>query len=307
MATAETPAVEEAEKGQVPLDITESEEVVEVEAQGVELAADTEAQEKPEATDESEQEQYSKGVQKRINKLTKRVKDTEREREEALRYAQTVKAEADKAKTQLQQLDQSYLSEYGGRISAEQTQAEAELKRAVETGDSQATVDAQRKLTQLAVAADRYGQAKQQQEQQQAAYEAQVQQQQQQPVQQPVQQPPQPADPKAERWASKNEWFGEDYTMTFAAFGIHKKLVEEEGFDPQSDDYYHELDKRIKNEFAHKFEEDTGRKTAQTVASVSRGSKTGRKKVRLTPSQVTIAKKLGVPLEEYAKYVKEQA
>ena len=281
--------------------------MVEVDAQEVEQAADTEVQDKPEATEESEQEQYSKGVQKRINKLTKRVKDTEREREEALRYAQTVKAEADKAKTQLQQLDQSYLSEYGGRISAEQTQAEAELKRAVETGDSQATVDAQRKLTQLAVAADRYGQAKQQQEQQQAAYEAQVQQQQQQPVQQPVQQPPQPADPKAERWASKNEWFGEDYTMTFAAFGIHKKLVEEEGFDPQSDDYYHELDKRIKNEFAHKFEEDTGRKTAQTVASVSRGSKTGRKKVRLTPSQVTIAKKLGVPLEEYAKYVKEQA
>ena len=307
MATAETPAVEEAEKGQVPLDITESEKVVEVDAQEVEQAADTEVQDKPEATEESEQEQYSKGVQKRINKLTKRVKDTEREREEALRYAHTVKAEADKAKTQLQQLDQSYLSEYGGRISAEQTQAEAELKRAVETGDSQATVDAQRKLTQLAVAADRYGQAKQQQEQQQAAYEAQVQQQQQQPVQQPVQQPPQPADPKAERWASKNEWFGEDYTMTFAAFGIHKKLVEEEGFDPQSDDYYHELDKRIKNEFAHKFEEDTGRKTAQTVASVSRGSKTGRKKVRLTPSQVTIAKKLGVPLEEYAKYVKEQA
>ena len=307
MATAETPAVEEAEKGQVPLDITESEKVVEVDAQEVEQAADTEVQDKPEATEESEQEQYSKGVQKRINKLTKRVKDTEREREEALRYAQTVKAEADKAKTQLHQLDQSYLSEYGGRISAEQTQAEAELKRAVETGDSQATVDAQRKLTQLAVAADRYGQAKQQQEQQQAAYEAQVQQQQQQPVQQPVQQPPQPADPKAERWASKNEWFGEDYTMTFAAFGIHKKLVEEEGFDPQSDDYYHELDKRIKNEFAHKFEEDTGRKTAQTVASVSRGSKTGRKKVRLTPSQVTIAKKLGVPLEEYAKYVKEQA
>lgn len=310
MATAETPAVEEAEKGQVPLDITESEEVVEVDAQEVEQVADTEVPDKPEAAEESEQEQYSKGVQKRINKLTKRVKDTEREREEALRYAQTVKAEADKAKTQLQQLDQSYLSEYGGRISAEQTQVESELKRAVETGDSQATVDAQRKLTQLAVAADRYEQAKLQQEQQKAAYEAQAQQQQQQQQQlgpTPAQAPPQPADPKAERWASKNEWFGEDYTMTFAAFGIHKKLVEEEGFDPQSDDYYHELDKRIKNEFAHKFEEDTGRKTAQTVASVSRGSKTGRKKVRLTPSQVTIAKKLGVPLEEYAKYVKEQA
>jgi len=304
MATAETSAVEEAEKDQVPLDITESEEVVEVEAQEVEQASDTEARDKPEATEESEQEQYSKGVQKRINKLTKRVKDTEREREEALRYAQTVKAEADKAKTQLQQLDQSYLSEYGGRISAEQTQAEAELKRAVETGDSQATVDAQRKLTHLAVAADRYEQARVQQEQQKAAYEAQARQQQQiGPT--PIQPPPQPADPKAERWASKNEWFGEDYTMTFAAFGIHKKLVEEDGFDPQTDDYYHELDKRIKNEFAHKFENDAGKRTAQTVASVSRGSKTGRKKVRLTPSQVTIAKKLGVPLEEYAKYVKE--
>ena len=120
-----------------------------------------------------------------------------------------------------------------------------------------------------------------------------------------MQQPPQPADPKAEKWANKNSWFGEDYTMTFAAFGIHKKLVEEEGFDPQSDDYYDELDKRIKTEFAHKFEDDTSsKKTAQTVASVSKGNRSGRRKVKLTPSQVTIAKKLGVPLEEYAKYVK---
>ncbi|MAH48303.1 hypothetical protein CMI37_20935 [Candidatus Pacearchaeota archaeon] len=303
MATAETPAVEEVEKGQVPLDITESEEIVEVEAKDQVDAA-------PEVIEESEQEQYSKGVQKRINKLTKRVKETERERDEAVQFAQGAKAQADKATSQLQQLDQSYLSEYGGRISAEQTQAETELKRAVETGDSQATVDAQRKLTHLAVAADRYEQAKVQQEQQ-AAYAAQMQQQaQSNNVQQfpgagapPTQ--PQKADPKAERWATKNEWFGEDYTMTFAAFGIHKKLVEEEGFDPQTDDYYDELDKRIKNEFAHKFEDRAGKKTAQTVASVSRGSRSGRKKVRLTPSQVTIAKKLGVPLEEYAKYVKE--
>jgi hypothetical protein len=177
----------------------------------------------------------------------------------------------------------------------------------VETGDSQATVDAQRKLTHLAVAADRYQQAKVQQEQQQATYEAYYNQQRaasSDAVQQAPSQP-QKADPKAEKWATKNEWFGEDYTMTFAAFGIHKKLVEEDGFDPQSDDYYDELDKRIKNEFAHKFKDEAGKKTAQTVASVSRGSKSGRKKVRLTPSQVTIAKKLGVPLEEYAKYVKE--
>ena len=299
MATAETPAVEEVEKDQIPLDITESEEIVEIETKDVEQLEGT-----PEVLEESEQEQYSKGVRKRINKLTKRVKETERERDEAVQFAQGAKAQADKAASQLQQLDQSYLSEYGGRISAEQTQAETELKRAVETGDSQATVDAQRKLTHLAVAADRYEQARVQQEQQKAAYEAQAQQQQQiGPT--PIQPPPQPADPKAERWASKNEWFGEDYTMTFAAFGIHKKLVEEDGFDPQTDDYYHELDKRIKNEFAHKFENDAGKRPAQTVASVSRGSKTGRKKVRLTPSQVTIAKKLGVPLEEYAKYVKE--
>ena len=303
MATAETPAVEEVEKDQIPLDITESEEIVEIETKDQVEAA-------PEVVEESEQEQYSKGVQKRINKLTKRVKETERERDEAVQFAQSAKAQADKAASQLQQLDQSYLSEYGGRISAEQTQAETELKRAVETGDSQATVDAQRKLTHLAVAADRYEQAKVQQEQQ-AAYATQMQQQAQ---SNNVQQfpgagapPPQPqkADPKAERWATKNEWFGEDYTMTFAAFGIHKKLVEEEGFDPQTDDYYDELDKRIKNEFAHKFEDRAGKKTAQTVASVSRGSRSGRRKVRLTPSQVTIAKKLGVPLEEYAKYVKE--
>ena len=307
MATAETQPTEKS-KEPVPLDITEKEEIVEIGAseEPEKEGAPEEVIEESASEEATEQEQYSKSVQKRINQLTKRVKETEREREEAVRFAQTAKAQADQASEKLKKLDQSYLSEYGGRITAEQTQAEAELKKAVETGDSQATVDAQRKLTQLAVAADRYGQAKQQQEQQQAAYEAQAQAQAQQPIpQQPVQQPPQPADPKAEKWANKNSWFGEDYTMTFAAFGIHKKLVEEEGFDPQSDDYYDELDKRIKTEFAHKFEDDTSsKKTAQTVASVSKGNRSGRRKVKLTPSQVTIAKKLGVPLEEYAKYVK---
>jgi|TARA_R110000824_G_scaffold285519_1_gene473709 hypothetical protein len=301
MATAEIQTSEKITE-QVPLDITEKEETVEIEAS--EETAETEVvQEEAVEKEATEQEEYSKSVQKRINQLTKRVKETEREREEAVRFAQGAKAQADETTARLKQLDQSYLSEYGGRITAEQTQVEAELKRAVETGDSQATVDAQRKMTQLAVAADRYGQAKQQQEQQQAAYETQ-QQQQQQP--QPAAAPPQPADPKAEKWANKNSWFGEDYTMTFAAFGIHKKLVEEDGFDPQTDDYYDELDKRIKTEFAHKFKDGTSsKKTAQTVASVSRGNRSGRRKVKLTPSQVTIAKKLGVPLEEYAKYVKE--
>ena len=305
MATTEIQAVETG-KEQVPLDITEPEKTVEVEEPSVKVSGKEKEVPSVEVAEESEQEQYSKTVQKRINQLTKRVKETEREREEAVRYAQNVRNESEEVKSRLRALDQSYLSEYGGRISSEQTQAEAALKHAVETGDSQATVEAQRSLTKLAVAEDRYQQAKAQQEAQQAYYT----QQQESDIQQPplAQQgttQPQKADPKAEKWATKNEWFGEDYTMTFAAFGIHKKLVEEEGFDPQTDDYYDELDKRIKNEFAHKFKDEAGKKPAQTVASVSRGSKSGRRKVRLTPSQVTIAKKLGVPLEEYAKYVKE--
>jgi len=296
----------EVEKQEVPLDTTE-EEAVEIEVKSEDDAvSEVDNEAVSEESSEQEQEQYSKAVQKRINKLTKRVKDTEREREEAVRYAQTMKYEADTVKSRLQSLDQSYISEYGSRISAEQSQAEAALKNAVETGDSQATVEAQRKLTQLAVAEDRYNQAKAQQEKQKASYEAQANTAAGNPgnsAQAPLQQP----DPKAEKWASKNDWFGDDYTMTFAAFGIHKKLVEEEGFDPKSNSYYDELDKRIKSEFSHKFKDEqneTGKKTAQTVAGVSRGSKAGRNKVRLTPSQVTIAKKLGVPLEEYAKHVK---
>jgi len=300
MAATEAQQETEVENNEIPLDV--SEETVEIEVKSdnaAELKEETTAEE-PSQT-EQEQEQYGKSVQKRINKLTKRVKDTEREREEAVRYAQSMKSEAEKMKSRLQTLDESYITEYGSRITAEQAQAEAALKNAVETGDSQATVEAQRKLTQLAVAEDRYNQAKTQQEQQQKAASEAL-------AQAPQQEIPKvPPDPKAENWASKNSWFGSDYTMTFAAFGIHKKLVEEEGFDPKSDSYYDELDKRIKSEFSHKFDEgknETSKKTAQTVAGVSRGSKAGRNKVRLTPSQVAIAKKLGVPLEEYAKHVK---
>ena len=286
MAATEAQQETEVENNEIPLDV--SEETVEIEVKSdnaAELKEETTAEE-PSQT-EQEQEQYGKSVQKRINKLTKRVKDTEREREEAVRYAQSMKSEAEKMKSRLQTLDESYITEYGSRITAEQAQAEAALKNAVETGDSQATVEAQRKLTQLAVAEDRYNQAKTQQEQQQKAASEAL-------AQAPQQEIPKvPPDPKAENWASKNSWFGSDYTMTFAAFGIHKKLVEEEGFDPKSDSYYDELDKRIKSEFSHKFDEgknETSKKTAQTVAGVSRGSKAGRNKVRLTPSQVAIAK-----------------
>jgi GH15 family glucan-1,4-alpha-glucosidase len=194
------------------------------------------------------------------------------------------------------------VSEYTNRVTTQMQQAEAALARAIEIGDSAATVQAQRALTNLAIQADRAAQAKAQSARAQQQAQAAAQQQVRQPM--PAQQPKRP-DPKAEQWALKNSWFGSDEAMTYAAFGIHKKLVEEEGFDPQSDDYYTELDNRIASKF------NTGatasnRRPAQTVVGASRSS-SGRsgKKVRLTPSQVAIAKKLGVPLEEYAKYVKE--
>ena len=294
----------EVDDGQIPLEFDEAAAEVEVplEAETISDAQVVELEEK------TEQEEYGTSVQKRIDRLTRKMREAERQKEEALKYAQNVQTESNAIKTRMQQLDAGYVSEYGGRVEAEQQQVETELKRAVEVGDVEATVAAQKKLTQLAVAQDRYEQARLQQEQQaaqQTAYEQAVQAQ---PQQAPAPAPaPTPApDPKAEDWASRNSWFGKDEAMTFAAFGIHKRMVESEGFDPLSDDYYSELDERIRREFPQKFN-GTSKRAAQTVAGVSRSTTSGRsgRKVRLTPSQVAIAKKLGVPLEEYAKYVKE--
>ena len=264
------------------------------------------SEEKAVTAQEDEHEEYSQSVQKRIARLTKKMREAERQREEALKYAQSVQSETETLRHRVQALDQGYMTEYGSRLSMEQQQVESELKRAVEMGDSDATVAAQRKLTQLAVASDRYETTKQAQER--ALKERQQRAQQPQPQQ--FEQRAQPAvrapDPKAEDWASKNEWFGSDEAMTFAAFGVHKRLVEDEGFDPTSDEYYSELDNRIRKEFPHKFKDSTGKRPVQNVAGSARGStgRTGRKQVKLTPSQVAIAKKLNVPLEEYAKYVK---
>lgn len=269
--------------------------------------------EKPQKKDEHDQ--YTDSVQNRINKLTKKMREAERQREEAIRYAQQVQDESTQIKQRLKSLDQGYMTEYGGRLEVEQKQVEADLKRAVELGDADATVSAQQRLTQLAVAKDRYDQAKVAQQQRE---EQEKQQEQQQPVyQQPQtqqQQAPKKADPKAEDWASRNKWFGQDEAMTYAAFGIHKRLIEDEGFDGKSDEYYNELDRRLRDRFPREFEgnvesETSPRKVTQSVAGVSRSStaptSSGRnRKVRLTPSQVQIAKKLGVPLEEYAKYVR---
>jgi hypothetical protein len=283
---------------QIELDLDDAEET-EVDLSD---AGDDEA---PLAAAEDDQfEKAESNTQKRIDRLTKKMREAERREEEALRYAQNVKTEAEQLKTRMTALDTNYVNEYSSRVESEMGTAEQALARAIEIGDTNGVVEAQRNITKLAIENDRANQAKMQQQRHAQQEQAQRQQQVQQPM--PQQQPRRP-DPKAEDWAARNEWFGSDEAMTYAAFGVHKKLVENEGFDPQSNEYYSELDKRMKEEFPHKLKTGESRRPAQTVASVSRSSsgRSSGKKVRLTPSQVAIAKKLGVPLEEYAKYVKE--
>ena len=287
-----------ADEDQVEIDFDDAQEA-EVEIEAPQAAeADTD-----DGGGEDNFDRANNATQKRIDRLTKKMREAERQREEALRYAQSVQSEATQLKQRLNTMDSNYVAEYGTRVATQMQQAESELSRAIEMGDSAATVEAQRKLTNLAIQADRAEQAKNQQarylQQQQAAAQYRAQQ----PM--PAQQPRRP-DQKAEKWALKNTWFGQDEAMTYAAFGIHKKLVEDEGFDPQSDDYYNELDRRIADKFGGA-KNTPSRRPAQAVAGASRTTNTGRsgKKVRLTPSQVAIAKKLGVPLEEYAKHVKE--
>ena len=286
------------EKQQIELDLEDEQDTE------VELEATKEEEPQEEAATEDQFEKAETNTQKRIDRLTKKMREAERQKEEALRYAQGVQAEAAQLKERMNAMDTNYVNEYSNRVTSEMGTAEGELARAIEIGDTNGVVEAQRKITRLAIENDRAEQAKAQQQRYAQQTQAQAQAQVQQPM--PQQQPRRP-DPKAESWAQRNEWFGTDEAMTYAAFGVHKKLVENEGFDPQSDEYYSELDKRMQSEFPHKLKNGESRRPAQTVASVSRSSsgRSSGKKVRLTPSQVAIAKKLGVPLEEYAKYVKE--
>ena len=257
------------------------------------------------ADEEDQFERASNATQKRINQLTKKMRQAEREREEAIRYAQQVQSESTSLKERLNTLDSSYVTEFSGRVQSELASAENALKNAMEIGDTQGVVEANRRITALAIQADRAAQAQRDSQIQRQHAELQRQQ-----MVQARQQPaaPRRPDPKAEAWASEREWFGSDETMTYAAFGIHKQLIEDEGIDPSSDEYYSELDKRMAEAFPHKFKNGPkGKRPAQTVASVNRSASSGRgkKQVRLTSNQVIMAKKLGVPLEEYAKYVKE--
>jgi hypothetical protein len=257
---------------------------------------------------EGEMDDYGKKVQSRIDKLTKRVRESERREQAAIQFAQGVQAESENLKQKARTLDAGYVGEFASRVEAETVDAKQALKVAIETGDPEAQANAQQKLARLAIEGERVKSTQAQRERLKKEMVARgvdpnQPQMPQQPIQRP-QQPPPPPDPKAEDWAEKNKWFGEDEPMTLTSFSIHRKLMEE-GFDPQSDMYYSEIDKRMKDTFPHKFEQVST--PNQTVASVNRGGQVGARKgtVRLTPSQVAIAKKLGVPLSEYAKYVKE--
>ena len=271
-----------------------------IEVEEIPQEEEKEVKVKPEAKDELEE--YSKGVQSRIAKLTRKMREAERQREEAVTYAQSVTQQKNQAEKRLSKLDKSYVSEFESRVTTSLAAAKLALKNAIESQDVEAQISAQEQLATLSVENARLNALKVAEEDvapRQREVNINPQRQQQQPQQQ--------SDPRAEDWASKNSWFGNDSAMTYTAFDIHKKLVEEEGFDPKSNEYYEEVDSRIRLEFPHKFdkiEQNTTRRArpAQAVASATRSGTTGRKKtVKLSPSQVAIAKRLGVPLEDYAK------
>ena len=249
-------------------------------------------------SESKEAEEYSEGVKKRIAKLTKKMREAERQREEALRYAESVKQERDQFRNQANTLDKDYTTEMENRISGQLAAAQAKLTAARQAEDPKAETEALTAISQLGYEQGRLAELKTQNEMREKAAKEE-------PKEQPLrQQPTQAPDPKAAAWAEKNEWFGSDSAMTYTAFDLHRKLTEEEGIDPKSDEYYTEIDKRIRLEFPHKFDKPVSKpvsKPTQTVASATRSPKANAKTVRLTSSQVAIAKKLGVPLEEYAK------
>ena len=272
-------------------------EVVEKEQETDEVAV--EAKDKPKSEDGDDLSEYSDSVKKRISKLTNRFREEERQRQAAVEYAEAVKKQNEELKSRIDKLDTTYVGEFDTRVQSQSIAAKEAYKKALEDGNADAMYEAQQNISRIAMEESRLAQLK-------ADRETKAQQAQQPQAQQPQAKP----DPKAEDWAKKNTWFGQDNTMTYAAFGLHKQLIEDEGFDATSDEYYTELDNRIRSEFPHKFAEAPKKSNAPRVASAgttaSRSSSPkGRRTVKLTASQIAIAKRLNVPLEEYAKYVKE--
>ena len=283
--------------------------VEEVEEEGQEIEIDAkeeetdeitvEAKDEPKSEDGDDFSEYSDSVKKRISKLTNRFREEERQRQAAVEYAEAVKKQNEELKTRIDKLDTTYVGEFDTRVQSQAIAAKEAYKKALEEGNADAMYESQQNISRIALEESKLAQLK-------AAREEKAQQ-----VEQPKAQQSKPKpDPKAEDWASKNTWFGQDQTMTYAAFGLHKQLIEDEGFDPNSNEYYTELDTRIRTEFPHKFKEAQRKSNSPRVASAgTTASKSstpkGRRTVKLTASQIAIAKRLNVPLEEYAKYVKE--
>ena len=266
----------------------------------VEEVADVPVQEdkrEQKAEQKDEVQEYSEGVQKRIAKLTRKMREAERQKEEAVAFADAVNKQKSELEGRLSKLDKSYTSEFENRVKNSMVAAKQALKTAIESQDVEGQIVAQEQIANLTMDAARLNAMKVAEESKPKEVNVTPQQ-----TRQPAQ-----TDPMAEAWAADNSWFGNDSAMTYTAFDIHKQLVEKEGFDPKSREYYAEVDKRIRLEFPHKFDKIDGNSTervkpTQNVASAKRSSNTGRRKtVKLTPSQVAIAKRLGVPLEEYAK------
>ncbi len=292
-------AIEEEDEGtEVELPESETEET----------EAKVEKEEVTKSVQEDEIEDYSEGVKKRINKLTYKVRESERREQAAIEYAQSVQDELNKTKNKLSKTDKNLYDEYSTRVSSELNSAQERYKKAYESGDTDALLESQKDLAKLAVEEESLKRVKPEAETETEVIqgEQQVAPKWTQPAQQ-QQQAPQP-DPKAKAWAEKNEWFGDDLAMTTAAFAFHRQLTEGEGYDPTSDEYYKEVDKRLAESFPHKLG-NTQKEVRETVAGSSKGVGTtrarSRRTIKLTPSQVAIAKRLGVPLEEYAKHIKE--
>ncbi len=264
--------------------------------EATQASAEESSSEKPKKESDDELENYTEGVQKRIGKLTAKMREAERREQAALEYAQAVQKQLEEANNRSKSLDTSYVNEFENRVKTESELLKETLKRAIDRGDIDAQIEAQQRIATLAGQQERLAYVKQEQERRNA-----------QPVpQQQPYQPPQKAkpDPRAEEWASRNEWFGSDEPMTLTAMYLHKQLTEVEGFDPTSDDYYAEIDNRIRIEFPHKFQTAKPKATGgPKVASASRGggNGNGRREIKLSPSQVAISKKLGITEQQYAK------
>ena len=298
----------------VNIDIEESKEeaVVETEApkqetesteQETDKTYENERETKLEEKDDEKLEDYSKGVQSRIAKLTRKMREAERREKAALDYAKGVEESRKQLESKFEKTDADYVKKFETSIQTGLEAAQKELAAAIEAGDANAQVEANKRIATLAFENAKLEQVKEGRQQ----VEKPVQSLSQTNVNVPQRDDPINPDPRAEAWASKNSWFGTDRAMTYTAFEIHKDLTEKEGYDPSSDEYYEEVDKRIRVDFPHKFGKNGDKQSTapvQTVASASRSVKPGRKTVKLTSSQVAIAKKLGVPLEEYAKQLK---